>query len=431
MPRWFVLKMSRKGKSLPIPGLQFKTRPKLFDLVRLIYREFMLNRCDVRATALSYSTVLSLVPVLGLAFTFFELFGGSQWVTTRIKPYLIDSLAIGVGDKAVETLDRLLVSISLSSLGVFGIIFLVLAGVSFLSGLEDTFNSVWKVTQGRSRLARFRNFWLMTTLIPLLILASLAATSSVHWGASFKAALPPLFYSAISGWLVPLTLEWMGFVLLFMLIPNVRTRFGPAAWGSLLGAGLWEIAKRGYLFYTSMSTSSNMLYGALIAIPLFFAWLNITYIILLVGLETAYVLQNFEEMRRFQLDPHHDFSSDGIVLNLLVDITHRQCDGADPLVVNQAAARFSFRAPEYKRLLDRLIQHTIITRPLSDSDYLRLAREPSAITLAQVYEALGGIPGSGLPEGSADYTLNLQIERQTDWQQHSLKDLATGASKSV
>jgi membrane protein len=426
MPRGFVSKMSRKGKSLPHSGININTRPRIFDMARLIYREFVLNRCEVRATALSFSTVLSLVPIIALAFTFFELFGGSEWLTTRIKPFLIDSLAIGVGDKAVETLDRLLVSISLSSLGVFGSIFLVLAGVTFLSGLEDTFNSVWKVTQGRSFLARLRNFWLMTTLIPLLILASLVATSSVHWSTGLKAALPPLFYSAISGWMVPLTLEWLGFLLLFELIPNVRIRIGPAALGSLLGAGLWEIAKRGYLFYTSLSASSNMLYGALIAIPLFFAWLNITYIILLVALETAYVLQNFEEMKRFQLDPEHDFSSDGIVLNLLVDITHRQSDGHEPLVVNQAAGRFPFRANEYKQLLDRLIKRAIITRPLNDSDYLRLAREPGDITIAQVYEALGGIPSAGLPEGSADKILDLQLRRQTELQQISLKDLAAG-----
>ena len=419
-----MFKMSRKGVSTSGWGIKNKTRPVLFDVIGLIYREFRRNRCEVRATALSFSTVLSLVPVLGLAFAFFELFGGNEWLTSRVKPFLIDSLAIGVGDKAVETLDRLLISVSLGSLGAFGVIFLVLAGVSFLSWLEDSFNYIWKVTQGRNILARFRNFWLMITLVPLLILASLVATSSVHWSGAFKAALTPGFYKIISSWLLPLVLEWAGFFLLFVLVPNVRIRYKSAAIGSLVGAGLWEIAKRIYLFYATMSAARNVLYGAFIALPLFFLWLNITYIILLLALEATYVVQNFQELKRFQLKPHSDFSNDGIVLNLLVDATNRLCQGLEPLTVNQAAARFDLRASEYKRLLDRLIKYNLISKYSSDSEPLHLAREPGMITIAQIYEALGQIPGSGLPAESARKIQELQNLQMANFSRVTLKDLA-------
>ncbi len=431
MYHWFKPKMSRNRGNAPILRIKNKTWLKIFDITRLTFREFFRNRCDLRATALSFSTVLSLVPVLSLAFTFFELFGGRDWLTNKIKPYLIDSLAIGVGDKAVETLDHLLVGVSLSPLGTFGIIFLVLAGVSLLSGLENTFNHIWKVTQGRHVLARLRNFLLTIALIPLLILTSLVATSSVHWGGALKAGLPPGLYSVISSWFLPLILEWAGFYLLFQLVPNVRIRYGPAAVGSLVGAGLWEIAKRIYLFYSYVTASSNVLYGAFIALPLFFVWLNITFLILLLALEIAYVLQNFEELKRFQLDPHAEYSLEGIVLNLLVDVANRKCFGAEPLSVNQAAARFDLRTPEYKQLLTRLSRHNLISQPAGDSDDLHLARESSDITIAQVYEALGNIPESGLPEGSVQNILKMQNRQMAELRRISLKDLAGSNAPSL
>lgn len=414
----------RFRRVIPDFRVKNKTLGSLFDWLGLVFREFVHNRCDLRAAVLSFATVLSLVPVLAVVFTFFDLFGGSEWLTNRLKPFVIQSLAIGVGDKAVGVLDRLFVKVPLGSLGGLGVIFLVISGLTLLNNLDETFNYIWKVTQGRSWFARFRNFWVAVTLVPLLILASLVATSSLHWSATVKALLPSGFYAVISSWLLPLFFEWLGFLLLFMLVPNVRIRWGPAALGALIGSVFWETAKRLLFLYSTIAVTRNVLYGAFIALPLFFLWMDVTFLILLWALEAVYVTQHYKELRRFATGTTEAFSWQSIAVNVLVDTATRQHRGAEPLRINAVAARFEMRTPEFKRLINALVGARLILKPDSDDDFVHLAQDPSDITLGSIFKALGEVPGLGLPESVQAKIQSWQQQSTRGVDHISLKDLA-------
>ncbi|RJP74777.1 MAG: YihY/virulence factor BrkB family protein [Candidatus Zixiibacteriota bacterium] len=412
------------GGSAPVALFHYNTLALVRNWLKLLFREFFRNRCDLRASVLTFTTVLSLVPVLAVFFTFFDLFGGGEWLAERIKPFLIENLSIGVGDRAIEILDQLLVKAPTGTLGALGTLFLALAGLSLLSALEDTFNYIWKVTQGRSLFVRFRNYWVAVTVVPLAILVSLFATSSVQWSATLQTLLWPWAYGLLTSVVFPVALDWLGLFLLFRLVPNVSIGFFPAALGALIGSVLWEAAKRIYFLYTSILVSNNVLYGTFIALPLFFIWLNISFMILLLAMEAAYVTQNYRELQRFPMDQAKYFSMEGVALNLLVDIAHRQCLDADPIRVNTAAARFEVRAPEFKNLLKRLVGAHIIHKPSGDDDYLRLAHDPENISLVRVMDALGGVPESGLPEEARERIRQIQQIQRKEISQLNLKDIA-------
>lgn len=424
-PRWVVSFLNRFGVSPPGYDFREKTLPLFWDWMRLIVREWLRNRLMMRASVLTLMTLLSLVPTLAVLFTFFDLFGGSQWLSDQLKPYLIKMLAGGVGDQAVRVLDGLLTKAPIGVLGGSGFLFLAIAGLSFLSSLEETFNYIWKVTRPRSLFARFRNFWVAVTLVPLLILASTVATSSVQWSEALKSLLTPEIFAVLRSWGFPLCLEWLGFLLLFKLVPNVQVRFAPAALGALIGALLWEVAKRLYFLYTSMFVNYNILYGAFAALPLFFIWLNITFIILLFAVQTVYVTQNIREMRRFPLGYSDAFSPENIALNLLMDVADRQLRGEAPLRINAAAARFALRAHEFKLLLDKLIHAGIVSNPNNDDDYLRLARDSDDLKLSQIWEALGKIPFSGLPDCAKDRLKAIERREIEILQNISLKEVVS------
>jgi membrane protein len=427
-PRWVVSFLDRFGVSLPGYDFREKTLPLFWDWVRLVFREFLRNRLMMRASVLTLTTLLSLVPMLAVLFTFFDLFGGSQWLSEQLKPYLIKTLAGGVGDQAVRVLDGLLAKAPIGVLGGSGFFFLAVAGLSFLSSLEDSFNYIWKVTQPRSLFARFRNFWVAVTLVPLLILASTVASSSVQWSEALKSLLTPGVYAVLRSWGFPLFLEWLGFLLLFKLVPNVQVRFAPAALGAVIGAVLWEVAKRLYFLYTTMFVNYNILYGAFAALPLFFIWLNITFIILLFAVQTVYVTQHIREMRRFPLGYSDAFAPENIALNLLMDVTDRQLRGEAPLRINAAAARFEMRAHEFKQLLDKLVYAGIISKPNHDDDFLRLARDSDDLKLAQIWEALGKIPFSGLPDCAKEHLRKIEEQEIEALRKISLKDVVAAGS---
>jgi membrane protein len=252
----------------------------------------------VRASALAYATLLSLIPLLGLVVVLFKVVGGFDWLERQLLPLLNQFLSPAGSENVTRVLSSIFESLDLGTLGLFGTLFLAMGVYSLVTTIEKDFNGIWRVSRNRSMLQRVSRYWLLMTLLPLL--AGLAIFMSGQ--ASFVAMIGvlPDWMLSTGGRLMPVTLQFVGFWFLYWGLPNTTVRALPAAGGALFAALAWELAKYGFAFYTLRAGNYSLVYGSLAALPLLMIWVYLSWVITLVGAEMTFVIQNRHALLRLR-----------------------------------------------------------------------------------------------------------------------------------
>lgn len=240
--------------------------------------EFRANlaRSDLPGAAgsLAFTTVLSLVPVLAVSFYVFKLFGGLDYAYDKVVWYLLDVLSEGTGVIVAEHLDNFIHQVHAKAVGWAGVGGLSVTAVMTYLTIVRTFNRIWGV-EGRVELRhRVRRAFVLLTVGPILLAASIAITTAV---AAEVKGIP------FSSQVIAYALTTLLFTMVYSLVPSTRVSFKVTALGSLVPAGLLEGAKFGYAIYTSRMVSYSTFYGSFAAIPLFLLWIYIGWYITLLG----------------------------------------------------------------------------------------------------------------------------------------------------
>lgn len=241
-----------------------------------------------RAAALTYTTLLSLIPLVGLVVVFFKLFGLFPWLEANLQPLLAEFLNPDGSEAISQFLLNRAGQLELGTLGFFGVLALAFGVYSLISTVETDFNLVWRVKRPRGVLRRLNSYWLLMTLLPVAAGASIYFTGQAAI-AGLVAALPDW---AGGGHLLPILIQFAGFYFLYWALPNTRVQAGPAAVGALFVAVTWELAKVAFAYYAVMAGSYSVFYGSLAALPLFMIWIFFSWTLILIGAEISFVIQN-------------------------------------------------------------------------------------------------------------------------------------------
>ena len=256
----------------------------------LVVRRFNADRGLQTASALTYTTLLSLVPLLAVSLAILSGFSAFEGMRESVKSAVLDVLLPTSKGPAAQYIDAFLANAqSLTTPGLAGI---AVTALMLLSTIESTFNRIWRVQSPRSLGRRLLRFWSVLTLGPLLLGASLSLTSYF-----FAVADDGTVQSAIQriGRLAPLVLQWIAFTLLFVAIPQAQVRFRYAAIGGFVAAALFEVLKLGFAVYLDNTDNYRALYGALAAIPVFLVWLYASWTVILIGAEVTAGLPEWRE----------------------------------------------------------------------------------------------------------------------------------------
>ncbi len=248
----------------------------------LVVRRFNADRGLQTASALTYTTLLSLVPLLAVSLAILSGFSAFEGMRESVKSAVLDVLLPTSKGPAAQYIDAFLANAqSLTTPGLAGI---AVTALMLLSTIESTFNRIWRVQSPRSLGRRLLRFWSVLTLGPLLLGASLSLTSYF-----FAVADDGTVQSAIQriGRLAPLVLQWIAFTLLFVAIPQAQVRFRYAAIGGFVAAALFEVLKLGFAVYLDNTDNYRALYGALAAIPVFLVWLYASWTVILIEPEVV------------------------------------------------------------------------------------------------------------------------------------------------
>lgn len=315
----------RAGKRLFLKALQFVTA---------VVREFFADNCLLHASALAFTTILSFIPFLAVMFALLKGFGAE----VDLEILVLNHLALG-SEEVVDAIFTYISNTSMTKLGTFGIIFLLLTVLTLLNSIEKSFNHIWRVKETRSMARLFSDYLSITIFGPILILAAISMTTTLESQALVQYLIGMDVIGIIILTLfkvVPFLAMWAVFIGLYLFMPNTRVSPRAALLGGAFGGILWQLLQWAYVTFQIGVTRNNAIYGTMAALPVFMLWIYISWVIVLLGLEVTFAIQNFRTIR---LELRGDkLSADGreaAALAILLSATAAFVKGEKPLTVDE------------------------------------------------------------------------------------------------
>jgi len=371
-----------------------------------VWRRFVADDGLKAASALSYTSILAVVPLLAVGFSLAGAFPAASDMLDRLQAYLFKNFLPDLGPEAVAQLKGFLGNVS--QLGALSAVLLVVTVVLTLSTIERTLNAIWRVAHDRPPMQQVLAYWTMVTLGPLLFGLALTLSSyafAVGQAIGLERELGQL--EAVAE-VLPWILELVGFTLLYAVIPNRAVRLRHALIGAVTATVAFEVLKKGFGLYVAAAGSTRTIYGALSAVPLFLVWTYASWTVALIGAEIAAFLPEWNARRKgfggALGSPRRCLHLGLAVLALLYDQARR--GGA----VNRKRLRDAIPAAfsELDDILGRLEGWGFVAH---SSEHWWLARDLGHAPLHELLQALGvgldpGLAGA-TPPGAPDWVARL------------------------
>lgn len=336
---------------------------------KFVLSEFGKKNSSSMAAELTLNNMLALVPLMTVALSLMAIFPAFDSINDQVQELIFKNFLPETGLAVQEQLNEYVTkSKNLSAVG-FG--FLILTSLMLMRAIDRAINTIWETRNKRRGIHKWLSYWAMLTMAPILIASSLAASS-------YFAALP--LVSEINGILtfgLPFILITLAFTALYMVAPFSHVKFGKAALSAGITALLFEIAKYGFAIFVTKFSTYEAIYGAITAIPLFFIWVYLSWLILLLGAVICFALHRFE-MKREKTE--HDFIS---ILKIMQFFSQAQ-SGESTLTIAQLKSKFSYlHGQTLRHLVNQLLSLNYLAK-LEDGQYC-LKLNAKELTIGKIY----------------------------------------------
>ena len=259
---------------------------------QFVWGRFQQDRLTVTAGYLAYVTLLSLVPMIAVVFGMISAFPVFQSLQLEMEQFVFHIFVPTAGDMLKEYIDGFVANATNTT--AVGIGALVVVALMLISAIDKNLNYIWRSTQSRPLAQAFAMYWMILTLGPVLIGASIAISSYIFSLRLFGAeSLFGIGYLLLRG--LPFLFSVLTFLLVYTVVPNCKVRLIHAFIGALLAATLFELAKRGFAIYITNFPSYQAIYGALATIPILFVWVYLSWLVVLFGAEATACLGEYEK----------------------------------------------------------------------------------------------------------------------------------------
>ncbi|KTD45165.1 YihY family inner membrane protein [Legionella quateirensis] len=343
--------------------------------IRFVIQHFIQDECTYIASALSFTTLLAIVPLMSVGLAIFSTFPIFQNLADPVQNFIFDNFVPATG-KVVQAYLQQFAS-QVSKLSIWGIAFLIITALLVMFTIERALNKIWRVTSSRHGVPAFLIYWAIISLAPVILGLSLAASSYLFSMPMFIAHQAPsimLHYS-------PIVLSLIGFTFLYIIVPNCPVNIMHAFWGGLIAAILFESAKQAFAYYLIRYNTYELLYGAFATVPIFFIWVYWVWLITLLGAEISYALSVHHQRRDGK-------SLDGFshALLWLHQLWLAQKNGKGLSFNELVDASSQPFAVDVDEMINALIHHELI-HATADGHYM-LSRDLSHITLYDLTQLL-------------------------------------------
>ncbi len=265
---------------------------RLLRIGQLVIRGFREDDLAVHAASLTFSTLMSLVPLLTLGFAMLKGFGGGEEASVRLAEAM-EGMPRQFRDFVQQMVD-LVLKANFKTLGWVGIAVLFVTATQVLGSIEASFNRVWGVASARPLWRKFTNYVSVTVVVPVLIMTAFAVSATLknQVVATHLAEGSVLGRTALA--LTPLATVWLALFLLFIFMPNTHVSRRASAFSALLGAALWIGWQRIYVNLQVTLSKYDAIYGTFASVPIFLLWLFVSWMIILLGAEIAFAVQHHQ-----------------------------------------------------------------------------------------------------------------------------------------
>jgi membrane protein len=261
----------------------------------LAVRRFNLNKCELRASALTFYSLLSIVPVVAMAFAVAKGFGLEKMLREQLMTKFEGQEE--VAERIIGFAQSLLANTRGGAIAGVGIVVLFWTIIKVLGNIERSFNDIWGVTTQRTMGRKFADYLSVMMICPVLLIIASSATVLVSTQISLMLErLSFLGYVAdvLIGLLkfLPYAVLWLVFTFIYMFMPNTKVEVKSALWAGIFAGTIYQIVQLAYIKFQVGVSSYGAIYGSFAALPLFLAWLQLSWLIVLLGAEISFAHQN-------------------------------------------------------------------------------------------------------------------------------------------
>lgn len=378
---------------------------KSLKIALLSAQGFSRDLCPLRASALTLYSLLSIVPVIAMLFGIAKGFGFEKMLTERLIEQAPQQDALVL--KLINFAQNLLDSTKGGVVAGIGIVVLFWTIISLIGNIEESFNHIWKIGRNRSISRKFSDYLSLMLLAPIILIASSSITVLLNTKITWLITLIEL--PEFGTWLVikalgllPLLLMIGLFTFTLIFMPNHKIHFRAGLIAGVVTGILYDFLQWAYLSLQIGVSSYNAIYGSFAALPLFVVWLQMGWMIVLLGCEVAFFLQNYETYRNNNRFSNISFSLQKVIA---LQVTHLLVKNFShlnqPLTADEIAARLLIPIAIIQPILVKLTASQLIVEfniPEAEDDVYQPAVDTNCLTIAFVINALEQCGQNQLPD---------------------------------
>ncbi len=363
-------------------------------------REFVKDNCSLRASALTFVTLVSIVPVLAFAFSIGKGLGFHE----HLKEFLINKITGGPlfegeagARQIVIVLERIFEYVdktNFQTLGVIGTIMLIYLVIRLLGYIEKSFNDIWGVAVQRSIIRKFTDYLSIVIVFPLFVLLAATGTAALT-SHKFLLLLDKIGTAGIFLKMLlrysPYLFLWIAFIAVYMVMPNTKVKFSSALAGGIIGGTSWQIAQWAYFHFQVSISRYNAIYSTVAALPIFLIWLQLSWMVLLMGAEIAFAHQMVETYKFVGSGAISGRkSSEVLALSIVAMIARNFLQGKKPIGIKGLSEALGVKPEIIKPIILSLCEKEIIFDGSGDNNSLLLSVSPDKLSTLDVLTAVSG-----------------------------------------
>lgn len=373
-------------------------------IIVLAFKGFAEDKVQLRASALTFNTLLSIVPIVALAFGIAQGFGFDKRLETEIINNFQghETVMLYVLDLARGFFDN----IEPGLMAAVGLSILIWSVMQVLSHIEKSFNHIWQIKKSRPWGRKFADYLSIMLIAPVFLILSGSLTvmiSSMIETVSVKITVVNSLKPAII-YLLKFSqffVMWIVFTLLYLVMPNTRVKFRSAFVAGLIAGTMFQIVQIIYIDFQVGVSKYNAIYGSFAAFPLFIIWMQLSWLIVLLGAEISFANQNVKkyefESESLKISPEQQRILMLVILNIIVK---RFINGDTPLSSSQIAEQLKLPVRLSREIIYNLSEAGVLTEISTDSKRESIYQpgiDPAKLTLHFVLSKLDKIGTGDVP----------------------------------
>jgi len=337
--------------------------------ITLVVRGFTSKNLNDQAKALTYSLIFAVIPILAMIVAVAKGFGVADVIEKQLNASFLGETnmvptIMSMVERYLETAQD----------GVFigiGILILLWAVYSFFQSVEAAFNRIWNVKKSRSILRQATTYIAIVVLVPVLIVCSAGIDIFVNTTVESTIHVEALhdFFHTSGVKMLQFALCWLFFTWMYVAIPNTKVRFWSGFIPGVLMGTLFQLLQMLSVYLIALLSRTSIVYGAFASIPILMTWLQWTSLLILIGAEMSYAIQNNEQFEYEQdLNSMSRRYKDFVMLYLLSRIVKRFEAGEAPYTAHELAVRDHLPIRLVNQLLSRMVETFVLREVYQEGD---------------------------------------------------------------